>query len=387
VQQLQTKGIGTATGSEIRTQIVRESFLASDVAALKQIKGSSGACGTVVAINSVGELVVGNVGDTRALLATTDGESLLLHNVHKPEDSEERERITGCGAFVVKNRVMGILAVSRAFGDREFKITKEELSDPQLTSETSGRSYCSDPTVPVIVSGVPDVQTRQVTDKDKFIIVCSDGVVDSFTHEEALDLVYGQLDELAQPDESDLCTIAKALAEQAAIVRPSHDDITAVIALIRSAPSAGETDTAVPESPSSSTAHAVDTPTIATVATAPSTVATAPTAAAGASDGETEVRGSPEGDVTSLDRVEPRLSPHAQPPSPPDIDGWSLPRQHGALNVQIVQARDLKDKVMFGAMSPMVVAHFAEQSRQTKIAKHAGRNCEWRQVAFRCDGN
>lgn len=41
---------------------------------------------------------------------------------HKPSREDETERIKGAGGMVIHKRVMGELAVSRAFGDRAFKI-------------------------------------------------------------------------------------------------------------------------------------------------------------------------------------------------------------------------------------------------------------------------
>lgn len=40
---------------------------------------------------------------------------------HKPTREDEHKRIRDAGGFVINNRVMGELAVSRAFGDCEFK--------------------------------------------------------------------------------------------------------------------------------------------------------------------------------------------------------------------------------------------------------------------------
>ena len=40
---------------------------------------------------------------------------------HKPEDPVERARIYNAGGFVEENRVNGMLALSRALGDFEYK--------------------------------------------------------------------------------------------------------------------------------------------------------------------------------------------------------------------------------------------------------------------------
>lgn len=48
-------------------------------------------------------------------------EPLLLTQDHKPTREDEAKRIREAGGFVINNRVMGELAVSRAFGDVDFK--------------------------------------------------------------------------------------------------------------------------------------------------------------------------------------------------------------------------------------------------------------------------
>jgi serine/threonine protein phosphatase PrpC len=46
---------------------------------------------------------------------------VLLSQDHKPTREDESKRIRDAGGFVINNRVMGELAVSRAFGDVDFK--------------------------------------------------------------------------------------------------------------------------------------------------------------------------------------------------------------------------------------------------------------------------
>ena len=46
---------------------------------------------------------------------------MLLSQDHKPTREDEAKRIRDAGGFVINNRVMGELAVSRAFGDVDFK--------------------------------------------------------------------------------------------------------------------------------------------------------------------------------------------------------------------------------------------------------------------------
>jgi serine/threonine protein phosphatase PrpC len=63
---------------------------------------------------------------------------------HKPSREDEQKRIRDAGGFVINNRVMGELAVSRAFGDAEFKkgiqVTHPSALPPSLSASVSPSS-------------------------------------------------------------------------------------------------------------------------------------------------------------------------------------------------------------------------------------------------------
>lgn len=65
-------------------------------------------------------LYCSNLGDSRTLLCR-NFEPMPLSVDHKPSRADEQKRIREAGGFVINGRVMGELAVSRAFGDVDFK--------------------------------------------------------------------------------------------------------------------------------------------------------------------------------------------------------------------------------------------------------------------------
>lgn len=76
------------------------------------------------AVVSESTITVANTGDSRALLVKRNWSSEPLSIDHKPNRVEERERITKLGGSVVHWgvwRVEGMLAVSRAIGDKFLK--------------------------------------------------------------------------------------------------------------------------------------------------------------------------------------------------------------------------------------------------------------------------
>ena len=62
-----------------------------------------------------------NAGDSRAVLATKSGKCIELSYDHKPENPGELARVKAGGGFVEDGRVQGVIAVSRAIGDWEYK--------------------------------------------------------------------------------------------------------------------------------------------------------------------------------------------------------------------------------------------------------------------------
>lgn len=63
---------------------------------------------------------------------------------HKAEDEAEQERVEAAGGFVMRNRVLGILAVSRSFGNqgmKEFITAEPYVSETRWAPREEG--WCS----------------------------------------------------------------------------------------------------------------------------------------------------------------------------------------------------------------------------------------------------
>ncbi|CAN8229773.1 unnamed protein product [Cochlearia groenlandica] len=139
-------------------------------------------------------LLVANVGDSRAVICR-GGNAIAVSRDHKPDQSDERQRIEDAGGFVMWAgtwRVGGVLAVSRAFGDRLLK------------------QY---------VVADPEIQEVKVDSSLEFLILASDGLWDVVSNEEAV----GMIKTIEDPEES-----AKRLMMEA-YQRGSADNITCVV--------------------------------------------------------------------------------------------------------------------------------------------------------------
>ncbi len=110
-----------------------------------------------------GYIYSANVGDSRILLCV-DGKTKCLTQVHTPKKESELVRISQAGYQVQGDRVGNVLAVSRAFGDYEFK-------DDNLPPDKQS------------VTVVPDINLEKLPEKFDFILLGSDGLFDYLTDE------------------------------------------------------------------------------------------------------------------------------------------------------------------------------------------------------------
>jgi protein phosphatase 1G len=127
-------------------------------------------CTACVCIVTKDEVICANAGDSRAVLSKK-GVAVELSHDHKPDNQEEKERITKAGGFVEENRVKGMLNLSRALGDLEYKL------DPELSAEEQ------------MITCVPDIHTEKIDKNTEFLIIACDGIWDCLTNQEAVDFV------------------------------------------------------------------------------------------------------------------------------------------------------------------------------------------------------
>jgi len=155
--------------------VIRGAYLRTDSIILQKSRTEfwNDGC-TVVSILVLGsKLYIGNLGDAEAVVARRKNGALTAECVtykHKPNSPEERKRIEEAGGHVVFGRVLGSLAVSRAFGDGEFKV-------PRNKSENH------------FVSNDPFLQTVTIDQDVPFMIIACDGLWDRSTYQEAVDYV------------------------------------------------------------------------------------------------------------------------------------------------------------------------------------------------------
>lgn len=200
------RAAGTAGEGGKITRSVEEclssAFYFADIKA-KALYGSSAAGSTACTcfIKTSGAaryLYTANCGDARAVLCSK-GAARRLSKDHKATDEEEKIRIEELGGFVLRNRVLGVLAVARAFGDYSLK---------------------------KFVPCTPYTSCVKLDSTAQFIIVACDGIWDVLSDDEAVTLVREYCDGSGTGPKSGRA--AKYLVDQA-LSRGSTDNVTCMI--------------------------------------------------------------------------------------------------------------------------------------------------------------
>ena len=155
--------------------------------------GSTGIC----CVLRNGKLVVGNVGDCRAVILS-GGKAVQLSKDQKPTNPEEQKRISSLGGTVMYcmgiARVNGVLAVSRAFGNRNLR---------------------------TVIRPDAEITTRDLSTEDDFLVIASDGMWDILRNNDVSLICYAQAAQGAQH-------LAEELV-QTALSRGSMDNVTCIV--------------------------------------------------------------------------------------------------------------------------------------------------------------
>jgi len=122
----------------------------------------SAGCTACVALFTKDSIICANSGDSRCVLARGTN-ALEMSQDHKPDNVEELRRIEAAGGFVEEGRVRGILSLSRALGDLEYKLNKKIGVEAQM------------------ITCVPEIKKVELTSDDKFLIIACDGIWDCLT--------------------------------------------------------------------------------------------------------------------------------------------------------------------------------------------------------------
>ena len=181
---------------------------------------NSGSTAVVLVTTDV-QVHIAHVGDSRAVgFRLDDGKAKSLTSDHKAVRPDERRRIEAAQGRVASRRVNGVIAVSRSFGDIEYKSLKERAW---------GKTFEDD-----LLTCVPEicVLPRYGPESMDFFLLATDGVWDVLSAQEAVNIVREDLAKTRDVHSACVSVIRESL------FRNSDDDITVLIVNMKSSEAA-----------------------------------------------------------------------------------------------------------------------------------------------------
>lgn len=160
-----------------------------------------------------------HLGDARAVICR-GGLAVRLTSMsdHKATDPAEARRVMEAGGQILNERVNGMLAISRAFGDHQLKM-------PALPTD--------------VVSNEPDITSTTLTDKDMFVIVACDGLWDVVEDQDSVNLVLQGYNALTQvlptcgqeghPQRRSMAEILSRMLIEEALARGTSDNVSCLL--------------------------------------------------------------------------------------------------------------------------------------------------------------
>lgn len=191
---------------------LKEAYLTGDTALHKEMPAEQSGCTGNCVLLIREHLYCANTGDSRAVLCR-NGVSIALSEDHKPTNPIEKQRIVKAGGWVTAGRVNGILSLSRAFGDYNFKSKDLKPEDMAITV-------------------LPDVTHIQLVPSDEFVIIACDGIWDMMTNDSAVEFVRNEV-----ADHGDISLASERLMNACLAASPTTfgtDNMTIIIIQFKS---------------------------------------------------------------------------------------------------------------------------------------------------------
>lgn len=190
------------------------------------ILDKSGSCAVIVIITQEKKLIFINIGDSRAILISSDNEILFATEDHKPNSPREHERIIRAGGSIYQNAMScplvkngeivkngpfrvspGRLSVSRTLGDIEIK--EEKFGGNKK-----------------IIIPNPDITIFDGIGKGKFLVLGCDGIFDVLSNEEIIEVIQKAKEKSGK---THYCDLAADLIIKAAMLKDSFDNVSCIV--------------------------------------------------------------------------------------------------------------------------------------------------------------
>ncbi|PSK41513.1 hypothetical protein C7M61_001196 [Candidozyma pseudohaemuli] len=183
-------------------RLIKDCFFQVDAELPESDAANCGSTAIITTIIAKKYVIVANTGDSRSILSLKGGFLKNLSFDHKPSTMGERVRIENSGGYVINGRVNEVLALSRAFGDFNFKLPLLSLNPSERHNAylEQNRKLIKDNLVALPpelyqVSVEPDVLVYDLKflSEPEFIVLACDGIWDCYTNDQLIRLIRKRL--------------------------------------------------------------------------------------------------------------------------------------------------------------------------------------------------
>ncbi|CCF57902.1 hypothetical protein KAFR_0D02550 [Kazachstania africana CBS 2517] len=216
------------------SQIIKDAFILQDKELYTHFANSS--CGStgVMALLINGEMLyVANCGDSRCILSSKNGGIKTMSFDHKPQHIGELLRINDNGGTVSLGRVGGVLALSRAFNDFQFKRGVQYSDKTVNSSNLDNQSRFRIPPQESQVTVEPDVLMHKIDyKKDEFLVIACDGIWDVYSNKQLLRFIKYHLSMGTKLDNILPKLLDHGIAQANSSTGVGFDNMTAIIVVL-----------------------------------------------------------------------------------------------------------------------------------------------------------
>ena len=174
-----------------------------------------------------------NCGDSRCILSSKSNGIKTMSFDHKPQHIGELIRINDNGGTVSLGRVGGVLALSRAFSDFQFKrgVTYPHRRT-KLTNITQNLTYGTPPQE-AQVTVEPDVLMHKIDySKDEFLVLACDGIWDIYNNKQLIHFIKYHLVSGTKLDTIITKLLDHGIAQANSNTGVGFDNMTAIIVVL-----------------------------------------------------------------------------------------------------------------------------------------------------------
>lgn len=216
------------------SQIFKDAFFLQDNEFYKHF--SNHTCGSTAVMAAIinGEvLYVVNCGDSRCILSSKNEGIKTMSFDHKPQHIGELLRINDNGGTVSLGRVGGVLALSRAFSDFQFK--RGVQYNNQNKRNVKG-NYVNNLTIApqeAQVTVEPDVLMHKIDfKKDEFLVLACDGIWDVYSNKQLIRFVKYNISQGTKLDGIIPKLLDHGIAQANSSTGIGFDNMTAIIVVL-----------------------------------------------------------------------------------------------------------------------------------------------------------